>query len=169
MDKNFICGDKYTISATNTISLSVVLGNLPNEVTINGTKLLLKSSFHVSLVCINEIIKKHSISIPGFIDSLINEFCDFVRENDINVLNYLEDFRFAEEADQKTIVIFCNVSKLKIFFELINKKYNLNIEYPPTHVTLYTLLPGKLGIFLTDADDIKNLTKPISNPIWRTL
>ena len=42
-------------------------------------------------------------------------FVDFVRENDINVLNYLEDFRFAEEADQKTIVIFYNVSKLKIF------------------------------------------------------
>ena len=50
----------------------------------------------------------------------------------------------------------------------MNKKYELNIEYPPTHVTLYKL-PGKLGIFLTDKSDIKNLTRPIQNPIGHLL
>ena len=62
----------------------------------------------------------------------------------------------------------CKISNLNEFFEILNRKYGLDIEYPPTHVTLYTL-ESKPGIFLTDASDIKNLTKPISNPISLSL
>ena len=58
MERKFICGNKYTISATNTIGLPVSLENLPKEVGIDNNTLSLKSSFHVSLVCISEIIKK---------------------------------------------------------------------------------------------------------------
>lgn len=163
MERKFICeNNKYTISATNTIVLPVLLENLPNQIIIDGDKLLLKSSFHVSLVCINEIIRKHNISILDFKDSVVKDFCNFVGENDINLLSYSNDFKFAEENDLKTVVVMCKVSNLDKFFEIINKKYGLEIEYPPTHVTLYALT---IGIFLTDVSDIKNLTKPIPNPI----
>lgn len=163
----FICGgDKYTISVTNTITLPVSLENLPNKVIINGNNLFLKPSFHVSLVCINEIIRKHNISISGFKDSVIKDFCDFIGTNDINLLNYLNDFKFAQENELKTVVVICKVSSLDKFFEIINKKYGLEIEYPPTHVTLYA---STIGIFLTDANDIQNLTKPIPSPIGRLL
>lgn len=165
MEKKFICGgDQYTISATNTITLPVSLENLPNEIVIDDNKLSLKSSFHVSLVCINEIIRKHHISIPGFKDSIINSFCEFIKTNDIKLLNYLEEFKFAVQDDLKTIVVMCRVSNLDKFFVIVNKKYGLKIEYPPTHVTLY-MLESKPGIFLTDSNDIKNLTKPIPNPM----
>ncbi|MEK7128440.1 MAG: hypothetical protein AAB933_02675 [Patescibacteria group bacterium] len=163
MDKKFICSNKYTISATNTIGLPVSLVDLPVEITVYGIKLFLKSSFHVSLVCINEIIRKYNVSIQDFKDSVIKDFCDFVKENDIKLLKYHNDFRFVEENDLKTIIIACKVSNLEKFFRIINKKYNLEIEYPPTHITLY-ILKDKLGIFLTTEDDIKNLTKPIDNP-----
>ena len=168
MERKFICDNKNTISATNTIGLPVSLENLPNEVVIDGNKLLLKSSFHISLVCINEIIRKHNILISDFKDAVIKDFCDFVEANDINLLNYFEEFKFAVENDLKTVIVMCKVSNLDKFFEIINKKYGLKIEYPPTHVTLYTL-EGKLGIFLTEPNDIKNLTKPIPNPIGRSL
>ncbi|MCX6752693.1 MAG: hypothetical protein NTZ87_04330 [Candidatus Nomurabacteria bacterium] len=165
----FMCEkNKYTISATNTISLPVLLKDLPSEVVINGNKLILKSSFHVSLVCINEIIKKYCISVPNFRNLVVKDFCDFVKTNDIYLLNYLEEFRFVTENDLKTVIVICKVSNLDKFFDFINKKYKLKIEYPPTHVTLYTL-EGKLGIFLIDANDIKNLTKSIPNPIEHSL
>ena len=109
MERKFVCGNKYTISATNTIGLPVLLQNLPTEITINGNKLLLKSSFHVSLVCINEIIKKYSIVISDFKDSVINDFCDFVKTNDINLLNYFEDFKFALQNDLNTVIVMCKV------------------------------------------------------------
>jgi hypothetical protein len=62
----------------------------------------------------------------------------------------------------------CKISNLSEFFESINKKYGLSIEYPPTHVTLY-VLPSKMGIFLTDSNDIQKLTEPIINPIGLSL
>lgn len=168
MERPFICGgSKYTISATNTIALPVSLKNLPPEVTIDNNKLLLKSSFHISLVCINEIIKKHNISIPKFKDSAVKDFCEFAATSDIRVMQYKE-FKYAEENNLKTIIITCEVSNLSKFFEIINKKYGLKIEYPPIHVTLYAH-DGKTGIFLTDSADIKKFTKPISNPIGREL
>ena len=169
MDKKFtpVCGDKYGISANNTIVLSVSLENLPNEIMIYGNKLVLKPSFHISLVCINEIIKKHNVLDSSFRDSVLQDFCEFVEKNDVSLLNFNEEFKFAEENDLKTIIILCRVSNLEKFFETINKKYGLNIEYPPTHVTLYSI-DGR-GIFLTDTSDIKNLTKPIPNPIGHLL
>lgn len=168
MERPFIHeGDKYTISATNTIGLPVSLENLPSEVTIDGNKLLLKSSFHVSLVCINEIIKKYNISILDFKNLVVKDFCDFTAINEIKVLRYKE-FKYAEQNSLKTVIIMCELSNLPKFFEILNKKYGFEIEYPPTHVTLYAH-DGKTGIFLTDTNDIKNLTKPIPNSIGWTL
>ena len=168
MDRPFICGgNKYTISATNTIGMPVSLSNLPSEVVVNGKKLFLKPSFHVSLVCINEIIKKHNVSVQGFRDSVVKDFCEFIAVNDIQVTQY-EDFKYAEEGELKTVIVTCGVSNLPKFFELLNQKYELDVEYPPTHVTLYAH-DGKTGIFITDSNDIKNLTQSISNPIGRSL
>ena len=169
MDRPCICGgNKYTISQTNTIGLPVPISGLPSTLEIESHKLMAKSSFHVSLVCINEIIKKYNISLPNFRDSILNDFCDFVSKNEINFSNYTNEFKFVVQDNLKTIVIMCEISNLRQFFEQINSKYRLSIEYPPTHVTLYAH-DGKTGIFLTDSEDIKNLTKPIPNPIGRNL
>ena len=167
MEPKFICGNKYTISLTNTISLSVLLKGLPSKIVVDGHELFLKNSFHISLVCINQIIKKHNILITSFKDVVVKDFCEFVAKNDVSLLSY-EGFRFASQENLKTVIVMCKVSNLDKFFEIINKKYGLNIEYPPSHVTLYAH-DGKTGIFLTDSDDIKNLTKSIPNPIGREL
>lgn len=169
MERPFICGEeKYTISKLGTIGLPVSIENLPNEINVNGNKLFLKPSFHVSLVCIGQIVKKRNISVPNFRDVILEEFCNFTRTNEINFINYSEDFKYAKEDNLKTVVVMCNVSNLDKFFDLINKKYGLNLEYPPTHVTLYAH-DGKTGIFLTDFADLKNLTKPIPNSIGHLL
>src|SRR3989344_418801 len=168
MERPFICGgNKYTISPTNTIGLPVSIKNLPPEITTSSNKLLLKSSFHVSLVCVDEIIKKYNILTTDFKDSVVKDFCEFTSTNDIQVLQYRE-FKYAEKDNLKTVIVLCEVSSLPNFFEILNKKYNLKIEYPPTHVTLYAH-DGKTGIFLTDSDDIKNFTVPVDNPIGHSL
>ncbi|MFA5791935.1 MAG: hypothetical protein WC884_02770 [Candidatus Paceibacterota bacterium] len=105
MEKKFesIYGSKYMISVNDTILLPVFLENLPNEICINNNKLYLKSHFHVSLICVKEIIRKNNILIIDFKNLIVNDFKD------------------------------------------------------------------KLTIFLTDLKDIKNLTKPILNPIGNQL
>jgi hypothetical protein len=168
MDKKLICENKFQFNIKNkVIGLPIKLENLPKELIVEGNTLVLKEVFHVSLVCIGKIIEKYNVSLPNFEDGIINDFCEYCRKNELKVLEY-GDFKFVEENDLKSIVVMCEISNLNKFFDLLNKKYGLSIEYPPTHSTLYTL-PNKLGIFLTDTNDIKNLTKPIPNPIGRLL
>jgi hypothetical protein len=166
MEEKLIYDNKFKFRY-HTIGLPVVLEDLPREIIFEENTLVLRPEFHVSLVCIGEIIKKHNITIPGFEDIIINDFCEFSQNNNINI-TYTNEFKFAERDDLKAIITMCKISNLNNFFDLINKKYLLSIEYPPTHITLYTPL-SKLGIFLTDSSDINNLTKPISNPIGRLL
>lgn len=167
MERKLICGDKF-VFGHGTISLPVSLKDVPNEIIYLGDTFLVNDFLHVSLVCIEKIIEKYNVKISDFKDKIIKDFCEFSDKNDVGSVFYNNDYRFAEKDDKKTIIITCKVPNLDKFFELINKKYELNIEYPPTHVTLYKL-PGKMGIFLTDASDINNLTKPIPNPLGHSL
>ena len=145
-----------------TIGLPVLVSGLPEKIEVEGQALFLKTSFHVSLVCIGKIIEKHNVSIPDFINKIVDDFCEFTRTNNINFLRYRNEFRFASQNDRCSVIAMCDVSNLDKFFQLINQKYGLNIEYPPTHVTIYTLQPDK-GIFITDSKDIRELTKLIDN------
>ncbi len=165
-----ICENKYRVGGTkeDVIGLSVSLTDLPKEIQIQGNTLYLKDSFHVSLVCIGIIIQKYNILVPDFFNKVVNDFCDFAKINEIKILHYNNDFRFATENDLKSVVVMCEVSNINKFYDFINEKYTLNIKYPSTHITLYTL-KKQLGIFLTDEDDIKNLTVPIENPIGKNL
>ena len=163
-NRKLICGNKFQYNIPNkVIGLPVKFKNLPMLLKIENTDLVLKSSFHTSLICVGKIIEKYNVLIPDFENQVLDDFCEFSKSNEIKVLDY-GDFRFVQKDDLKTVVVMCNVLNLNKFFDLINKKYGLNIEYPPTHVSLYTL-KDKHAIFLTNQDDIKNLTKPIPNPI----
>ncbi len=91
-------------------------------------------------------------------------FKEYVAVTPISVVKYINEFRFVEKDDRKTIVVMCKVNHLEEFITSMNTKYSLNIEVPPTHVTLYTLNSGP-GIFLTDQSDIINLTKQVTIPV----
>jgi hypothetical protein len=163
MKYKLICGNKFAF-INKTICLLISLKDIPNKLIFKGNTYEVNDFLHVSLVCIGKIIEKHNILIPDFENKIVNDFCEFSKSNEIKLLSYTNDFKYAERDDLKTIIVMCEISNLNKFFELINKKYQLNIEYPPLHATLYKL-PNKHGIFLTDSNDIKNLTKNIPNPI----
>lgn len=163
MSKNICEGRKYQLGGPkeDTIGLPVSVVNLPEKIDVEGCTLLLKSSFHVSLVCIGKIIEKYNVSIPNFINKVVDDFCEFTKENNIDFISYSGESRFVAQNERRSVVVMCDVSNLDKFFKFINQKYGLNVEYPPTHVTIYTLQPDK-GIFLTDSEDIKQLTKSIT-------
>ncbi len=168
MAKELICGGKkYQIGGPkeDSIGLPVSIVGLPDKIKVEGRVLLLKTSFHISLVCVGKIIERYNISISDFLNKVAANFCEFINENGaINFLRYRDEFRFAEDDKRKSVIVMCDISNLNNFFEFINKKYNLAIEYPPAHITLYTSEKDK-GIFLTDSDEIKRLTKIIPDPI----
>lgn len=162
MKNNYICKNKQYKFNHHTISLPIIIDDLPDKLQINKESLSLKSSFHVSLVCIGKIIEKNKIFLDNFENKIINDFCEFTKNTNIQIIKYT-DFRLATDKERRSLIVMCEVSNLNNFFNLINKKYSLNIETQPTHLTLYTLQPD-LGIFLTNTQDIKNMTKLIDVP-----
>lgn len=163
MEKIFLCGGNKYQYAVQTIGLPLLLSNLPEQIAVEGNILLRRTSFHVSLVSIGEIIKKNSITTPEFEESVIKDFCDFVGSQEINLERFSDEYRFVEEKERKSVVAMCIVSNLEKFYDLINAKYQLHLECPPTHVTLYTLQPNA-GIFVTDSNELTGLTKIIPKP-----
>ena len=96
MSKIYICdGTKYEIGGpkADTIGLPVSITSIPLRINIEGYELQLKSSFHVSLVCIGKMIEKYKISIPDFVNKVIEDFCSFVSTTEINFLKYRNEFR----------------------------------------------------------------------------
>lgn len=167
MAKRFICGgEKYEVGGPkeDTIGLPVFFTGLPSTIEVEGNMLSLKNAFHVSLVCIGKIAEKNNLTDPDLVTKIVTDFCEFTQYSPVDLVRYRDEFKFATEADRRAVVAMCDISNLDKFFDLINQKYSLKLEYPPTHVTLYTLQPN-VGIFLTDNDDINRLTKPIGAPV----
>lgn len=167
MSKKFICNsDQYFISGpqTDNIGLPVSFGNEPEVLKFEGLTLYRKSSFHVSLVCIGKIQEKYQISDPEFVRHVVDDFCEYTQSTKVTFDGFRDEYWFASEDQLRSIVRMCDVSSLMGFYSLLNSKYNVEIEYPPTHVTLYTLQPD-IGIFLTDKDDLRRLARSVSNPL----
>ncbi|MDD4901610.1 MAG: hypothetical protein PHE24_00540 [Patescibacteria group bacterium] len=164
MKEKFICGTKKYLLEWGNITLPVLLKELPREIEVEGYRLALKSSFHVSLVCPGKIIEKNNISIKNFADLVIKDFCEFTKDHDVSLTGYRDEFRFVAQNERRTVVMMVKVSNLDSFFDLLNRKYDLKLEVPPTHITLYTL-QSDIGIYLTDQKDLKQFTKIIKSPI----
>ena len=145
------------------ITLPVEAKDIPKTIDINGKTLLLKSTFHVSLVYVKGIVLKHG---EEYEQKVIDLFCDFVRSNKISFTGYKDEFRRAidKETGKETVIVMCDVLNIKEFFEALNKKFGFDIEIPPTHVTLYTLQQDK-GIGLNDSLSIKEKTSVVTEKI----
>lgn len=163
---NYICENKnFTLGGktNDTIALSVEITNIPETIEIEGITLIKKTKFHISLVCIGRLMKKHNLSNEILAENIVKDFCAFIKENDVALKGYKNEFRFVEEGELKALVVMCEISNLNVFFGMVNEKYNINFEYQPTHVTLYTLQPD-VGIFLIDADDLDSLSHVVQSP-----
>lgn len=166
MPKQICLSQKYQLAGPDkdTIGLPVKIANLPKQIEVEGYKLLIKTSFHCSLVCIGKIMEKYRILRPDFINEVVGDFCGFAQNKSVDFIRFSGEFRFASQNKRRSVIAMCEVSNLDEFYEIMNKKYGLKVALPPTHVTLYTLQPD-LGIFLVNNEDIDNLTKAVTLPL----
>lgn len=165
MAKHFICGEEtYEISEEKpTIGLPVEISGLPESIESEGETLIRRSNFHVSLVCIEQIIKKHNVADSDFVERAESKFCEFVAENPIEFVRFSNEFRFVRLEERASVVAMCEVSNLARFFDVLNDEFSLAVEYPPTHVTLFTKQPNA-GIYLTDSADLLERSVIVPRP-----
>ncbi len=166
-ERNYICGgNKFTYSK-GYIALPLEINGLPETISVEGETLQRRSSFHVSLLCVNDILKEHDGDLEG---KILDSFCSFVNKNDISFVRYTGDFRFAQKDERKSLVARCEVSNLKEFSESLGRELGIEIPPQPTHVTLYTLQPD-MGIGLNSPADMEGKSIPVqvSDEVRRVL
>lgn len=138
------------------------VGNVPDTIIVEGETLHKKSSFHVSLVCVKDILSKN----PGIEQEVLDGFCSFAEKKDISLVRYTGEFRFARHEERRTLVALCEVSNLRELSESLGRKLGMILPSQPTHVTLYTLQPDA-GIGLNSHADMES--KSISVDVPTTL
>lgn len=130
----------------------------PDLVQWDGTTLRKKSEFHVTLLQIriaSELVRE---PLEGFESKVENFFHSFIKEKPIEVVSFLDDFRYAEKEEKKTIVVRCTVSNLNEFFVALNRAIHIDMPTQPTHVTLYTLQKN-IGIHVPDDRTMEDLER----------
>lgn len=145
------------------IGLHIDLLRLPATIEIEGDPFFLKSEFHVTLIAPGKILEKYNFDIPDFYNKIVADFQEFVKVQSVEFIRFSGEFRLVNEADKKTLIGMCEVSALNSFFDAVIRTYLLSLDYPPLHVTLYTLQPDR-GIFVTDMADINEKTRLITAP-----
>jgi len=158
---NVICNtDKYAYGK-GYIYLPIELTGLPKEFDLEGETLSLKSSFHVSLVCVKDLLAKYDKE--NLEQMIFDQFCAFVAKNDINFLKFTGEFHLAKHEERKSLVAICEVSNLDNFTSSLSQELGLEISLQPTHVTLYTLQPD-MGIGLNNPTDLENKSVIVDVP-----
>lgn len=163
MNRGYICdGEEYTYKK-GYIALPVRIDGLPPSVEITRVDLQVKTSFHVSLLCVKNLIEKYGEQIE---EKIISTFCDFVVKRELNLERYQNEFRFAQRAndDKKTLVVMVDISNINEFFEELRKRLDIEVDVQPTHVTLYTLKLDE-GIGINGQEDLKNLTEVVTDQV----
>lgn len=156
---NFICGGTKFKYSKGYIGLPVEIKNLPETISILGEALQKKSSFHVSLLCVKDIL----VNSPDSEQKVLDLFCNFVANKDISFVRYTGEFRIAQNEEKKTLVALCEVSNLEEFSKTLSGRLGIEIPPQPTHVTLYTLQPD-IGIGLNSRGDMEQKSTLVEAP-----
>jgi hypothetical protein len=163
MEKNYICdGTKYMYGKKSYIIMPLPFFDLPETLDVEGYTLLRKSSFHVSLLYVKDLVSIYEVSksnVVGSADSkngnieqsILDCFCRSVKSTDIDFVKFTGEFRLAKDGERVTLVALCEVSGLKELSESFKRDLNIEIPEQPTHVTLYTLQPD-IGIGLNSPE-----------------
>lgn len=123
----------------------------PNLV-LFGDEYHLKSSFHVSLVCVKNILA----ICPDRETQIIGIFSDFIKTTPLTTISYLPEYRIASHSDgRKSIIQMVTIDNLELLFKKIRTELSIEIDTQPTHITIYTLQKDK-GIGITSQEDYKN-------------
>jgi hypothetical protein len=121
------------------------LSDIDEMIELFNDILYVTSEFHISLLCVKDILSK----FPNIKEKdIITFFNDFVSQTDLSLFSYTLEYRIASHPDgRRSLVQMVQVPFLKDFFTLLNSEFNISLDTQPTHITLYTKQKDKgIGI-----------------------
>jgi 16S rRNA (adenine1518-N6/adenine1519-N6)-dimethyltransferase len=157
--ENLICNSSNITYDKGYIALWCGNYDLPDTIEIEGDTLTKKDHFHVSLLCVKNILETH----PGKEEEIIQHFCDFTQEHEIKFSGFTKEFRLATREERKSIIAMCKVSNLEAFAQHLSEKIGMEVAIQPTHVTIYTL-QHNMGIGLNSPEELEEKSKLVDVP-----
>lgn len=140
--------------------VNINLENLPETIEIGEFKLLRKSEFHISLVCVKQLDEMFDADlIASRKDKLIQVFLNYEKSHGLTEFDRTGVFRLVKRGNKVTVVEIVDMPGIE---ELFNKfrSNGINIPTQPTHITLFTLQLD-VGIGLTSQNQIENESKVV--------
>lgn len=141
------------------------LGELPTSIEVDGHTLILKSEFHISLVCAVRLAplinKRGSDKVAA---EIIEAFDGFVKEQPLTDYELSGELRLVKRDEKKTVIVMAKVPNLDKFFDSLRRKYNVDLPTQPTHITLYTLPPDNIGIGILSDEELRRDSIPVKIP-----
>lgn len=143
----------------------IKVGDIPETFRFEGYNLEVKREFHISLVWASKVARLIDESREEeLIDEIHQAFKDFHAQKPVVEFKLLPELRFLEKGEQKTIIVMAEVEHLEEFFNEVRGRYQTEIPSQPTHVTLYTLPPDRIGVGIFDEKQLEEQTKVVVLP-----
>lgn len=133
--------------------------DLPSTIEVSGEILQKKSHFHVSLLCVKNILEV----APDIEDEVLRHFCDFIDSNSMKLTGFSGEFRLVKHEERMSIVAMCEVANLHAFAEYLTEKIKIEVSPQPAHITIYTLQPNA-GIGLNSSIELEKKSEVIELP-----
>lgn len=141
------------------------LGKLPNTIKVDGSELVVKLEFHISLVWVGKL--KEMVGEPDkekVKQEMVREFEEFIKEYPLDDYTFTKELRLVRFEGRKSVIAMAEVPNIDRFFERLSRKYDTNLPVQPTHITLYTLPTDKIGIGLLSYGELNSYSEPIDLP-----
>lgn len=134
------------------LNLSII-----SKIKIGTETFFSKNGYHVSLLCLEEFSKPDQ-----------KEILNFAQEYPVKLKKITKMYRLVTQADQQSIIVRVHLRGLKRLISAVNKCFDYNFIYPPTHITLFTL-KDQYGIAINSIDEYRQLTRQISQRYTKKL
>lgn len=109
-----------------------------------------KREFHVSLLCIEDLLKFDQKRV-----------FKFALKFPVKLREITKTYRLVTRGNRQSIIVRVHLRGLKKLILEVNKHFGYNFVYPPTHITLFTL-KDQYGIAVDSTDAYHKLTRKIS-------
>lgn len=142
--------------------VNLELNGLPEAVTVDGYRLLLKDEFHISIMAVHNLasmlpVQKNSDASKA----LKGHFLDFAEKHNLTDYEITPEFRLVERGKMKSVVVMVKMPEVEELFRSLRDVFQFNLPTQPTHITLYTLQPNN-GIGILSQKELLNDSKAVS-------
>ena len=131
--------------------------NISSKIEVENKTFFSKNGYHVSLLCLENLSESNQKMV-----------LEFARKYTVKLQKITKIYRLVTQGNQQSIIVRVYLKGLRDLINAVNRHFDCNFVYPPTHITLFTL-KNQYGIPINSNSEYRQLTRKISSKDLRIL